>query len=143
MSYSPTKISTRSITVLTMIAAGNTYEQILAASPNLTYLNIFHAAAEALAMAQCKAEQPSPTYTFAERRQRYPRAYEKWTEAEDIALREMVHSGATVAQIAGRLQRNRGAIRSRIMKLCLVEALTPKEQARLRRIVERDGEGVE
>ena len=124
-----------------MIAAGSTYEQILAAYPDLTYLDIFRAAEEALALHVPGRQRPS--HTVADKRVRYPRAYEKWAAAEDAQLRELARSGATVAQIAGRLQRNRGAIRSRIMKLGLVSDLTPKEQDRLRRIIERDGEALD
>jgi hypothetical protein len=116
-----------------MIAAGSSYEQILAAHPNLTYLDIFRAAEEAMEMATVR--QHLPADTVPQKRERYPRAYEKWTEEEDKRLGEQVRSGATVAQIAGRLQRNREAIRSRIVKLNLVHELTSEEQERLHRIV--------
>jgi hypothetical protein len=125
------------IAVLEMIAAGSTYEQILAALPDLTYLDIFNAAEQALSLAVTVPRQP-PT-TLAERRERHARAYEKWTDTECDTVRQLVRSGATVAQIAGRLQRNRGAIRSRIIKLGIVEQLSPKEQGRLRRLSERFG----
>ncbi len=138
MSKAQSGLSSRSSVVLEMIAAGSTYEQILAAYPDLTYLDIFHAAEQALALSSGAHGQPA--YNIAEKRERYPRAYEKWTDEEDGTLRELVRSGETVAQIAGRLQRNRGAIRSRIVKLNLINDLTPKEQERLRRIIARDGE---
>jgi DNA-binding CsgD family transcriptional regulator len=140
MTESQSKLSARSMAVLEMIAAGSTYEQILAAYPDLTYLDIFRAAEEAMGLALGGPGPCRPAYTLAEKRERHPRAYEKWTDAEDGQLRELVQSGASVAQIAGRLQRNRGAIRSRIMKLNLVGELAPREQERLQRIIERDGE---
>jgi DNA-binding CsgD family transcriptional regulator len=132
-------MSARSLAVLEMIAAGSTYEQILSTYPDLGYLDIFRAAEEALAMAVDGRGLHRSVSTMAQQREHYPRAYEKWTDAEDAELQRFVQSGMTVAQIAGRLQRNRGAIRSRLMKLNLVAELSPKEQERLRRIVERDG----
>ena len=140
MAESQLKLSARSISVLEMIAAGSTYEQILAAYPDLTYLEIFRAAEESLGLALAESGARHPAYSVAEKRERYPRTYEKWTDAEDVELRQLIASGATVAQIAGRLPRNRGAIRSRIVKLNLVAELTPKEQERLGRIVARDGQ---
>ena len=133
-------LRTKSIDVLELIAAGRTYEQILTAHPELSYLDIFRAAEEAVGLLRGQARLPKQSLTLPETRRRYPRAYQKWTEAEDVDLARLVRSGATVAQIAGRLQRNRGAIRSRIIRLNLVEALTPREQDRLRRIVERRGQ---
>ena len=132
------KLCDRSMAVLELIAAGNSYEQILAIRPELTYLDIFHAAEEAFTMAL--GLQPERTCTLAEKRERHARSYEKWSDDEDRTLRELVQSSATAAQIAGRLQRNRGAIRSRIIKLNLVNELIPKEQERFRRIVERCGD---
>jgi hypothetical protein len=50
----------------------------------------------------------------------------------------MIRNGLTVAQIAGRLQRQRSAIRSRIIRLSLVNELSPKERNRLIRISKLD-----
>ncbi len=119
-----------------MIAAGSTYEQILSAYPDLTYLDIFRAAEEALnASVQ---NPPTPAYQVIDIRKSYPRAYEKWTESDDRQLRSFIEGRLTVAQMAGRLQRQRSAIRSRIRKLNLVEQLSPKERARLIRISKLD-----
>jgi hypothetical protein len=134
------RLSPTSVVVLEMIAAGSTYEQILSAYPELTYLDIFHAAEEALDLAATSGEGRGATYTLAEKRERHRRAYEKWDQTEDELLRELVRSGETVARIAGRLERNRGAIRARILSLGLENELPPAERDRLRRIVERDGE---
>ena len=71
-------------------------------------------------------------------KRKHPRAYEKWTEDEEQELRNLIAEGHTVAQIAGRLQRNRGGIRARIVQLGLVEQLSPMEPQRLTRV--RDGE---
>lgn len=53
-------------------------------------------------------------------RRRYPRAYEKWTEEEDIQLRQQYHAGVGLSELATRLQRQPGAIESRLRKLGLI-----------------------
>lgn len=96
MSASVPRLSSRSIAVLEMIAAGRSYEQILSAYPDLSYLDIFHAAEQALSLAIDAPILPASskkTYTLAEKRERYPRAYLAWTDAEDDTLRRLVHSG--------------------------------------------------
>ena len=45
------QLGARSVAVLEMIAAGSSYEQILVGISDLTYLDIFRAASEALDMA--------------------------------------------------------------------------------------------
>jgi len=132
-------LSSKSRAVLEMIAAGRTYEQILSAYPEMGYLDIFFAAEEALALGLATNQPPSKKYTLAEKRERHTRAYEAWSDDEDRTLGELVRSGETVARIAGQLKRNRGAIRSRMMKLNLVSFLIPREQRRFRRIMERQG----
>jgi len=141
MPDSVSQLSQTAIAVLEMIAAGCTYEQILSAYPDLSYLHIFRAAQEALNLAASSSGTPRPAYTIAEKRARYPRAYEQWTDSEDARLRALVHAGNTIAHIAGQLQRNRGAIRSRVLKLGLVNDLTQQEQARLGRIIARESMG--
>lgn len=75
---------------------------------------------------------------MAEIRRSYPRAYEKWSPSEEDRLRKFIRDGLTVAQIAGRLQRQRSVIRSRIVRLNLVGELAPKERDRLIRISKLD-----
>jgi hypothetical protein len=144
-------LSARSLAVLEMISAGSSYEQILAAYPDFTYLDIFRAAEEALTMALAAPAPPAPpkwslparpaSHNVVGKRERYPRAYESWSDVEDGELLTFLRAGATVAQIAGRLQRNRGAVRARIMKLNLAGELTPKERERLKRIFNWGGGG--
>jgi hypothetical protein len=141
MPDSVSQLSRTAIAVLEMIAAGCTYEQILSAYPELSYLHIFRAAQEALNLAASSSGTPRPAYTVAEKRERYPRAYEQWTDSEDARLRTLVQAGNTIGHIAGQLQRNWGAIRSRVQKLGLVNDLTPQEQARMGRIVARESLG--
>jgi GcrA cell cycle regulator len=129
-------LSPDTITVLEMIAAGSSYEQILAARPDWTYLDIFAAASEVL---DAMAQRPSgPASKVADVRKTYPRAYEKWTEEDEQRLRELIDAGLTVAQMAHRLQRQRSAIRSRIVRLNLVGRLSSKEASELERISKLD-----
>ncbi len=136
MANHPIRLSEKSVAVLEMVAAGSTYEQILAAHPDLTYFDIFAAAEEALdALAR---SEPNALDRHSEIRRSYPRAYEKWTEPEHQQLRQMIRKGLTVAQMADRLQRQRSAIRSRIIRLNLVGELSPKEHSELIRISKLD-----
>jgi hypothetical protein len=50
-------------------------------------------------------------------RQAYPRAYEKWTDEEDEQLRQKHLDGAGVNELAGILQRQPRAIKSRLRRL--------------------------
>lgn len=78
------KLSSKSVAVLKLIAEGRTYEQVLALYPELTYLDIFNAAREAL---EVTGEIPSAyEERLAKIRKVYPRAYEKWTDEEDAKL---------------------------------------------------------
>ncbi len=54
---------------------------------------------------------------MAEIRKTVPKAYAPWTAGEEAALRKMKKEGMAVEEIAGKLNRNTGAIRSRLLKL--------------------------
>ena len=55
----------------------------------------------------------------------HPHAYDKWTPAEETVLRVAFQQGQTIKEIAALLQRKVGGIRSRLVKLGLVEKQTP------------------
>jgi transposase-like protein len=115
MTQEHSKLSAKSVTVLTMIANGHTYQQILDQHPDLTYPDIFCAAQEAL---DAMETIPSDYHQRLARIQKaYPRAYQKWTEEEDDALFQLVRSGVNVDEVARRLQRQPSAIHSRMQKL--------------------------
>jgi hypothetical protein len=57
--------------------------------------------------------------TLAEIRNQHPRAYEKWTDTEDLELSKNYREGLSVSQLAEMHQRQRSAIRSRLRKLGL------------------------
>jgi hypothetical protein len=130
----PSALSEKTVIVLEAIAQGHSYEQILQMNPSLTYRDIFDAAGEALNVVGGFRPLTGP---MAKVRERYPRAYTLWTPEEEDHLRKLIQEDYTVARIARALQRQRGAIRSRIMRLGLVDMLSVKEQDRLKRIVER------
>ncbi len=59
------------------------------------------------------------TYRISDIRKQYPRAYEEWTDDEEICLREMFEEKRKIVDIAHHLKRQPGAIRSRLSKLSL------------------------
>ena len=54
-------------------------------------------------------------------RQKYPRAYVKWSREEDEKLKNEYASGQQIGELAKRFQRQSGAIRSRLQKLGLMD----------------------
>lgn len=54
-------------------------------------------------------------------RQKYPRAYVKWSREEDEKLKNEYASGQQIGELAKKFQRQSGAIRSRLQKLGLIE----------------------
>lgn len=113
------ELSEKSRAILQAIAKGHTYEQILVQDLAWTYHDIFQAAAEALEAGQVTNEGKS--YDVEEIRHEHPRAYEKWSAEEDGRLSELHRSGKNVQAIATILHRQEGAIRSRLVKLNLIE----------------------
>jgi Myb-like DNA-binding domain len=111
------KISEKSLAILKCIARGHSYEQILAAYPEITYLDIFNAAQEAV-----QANEQSQEEHIAKIRKRHPRAYEKWTDEEDEQLAQLFRQGVRPEAIAQKLQRQSVAIYSRLRKQGLMRA---------------------
>ena len=116
-----TGLTKKSRVILAAIADGHTYEQILANYPAWTDQDIFQAAAEALTLSLVGV---GPTYNerLETIRRDNPRAYEKWTDEEDTQLRQLSQSQMSPNEIARLLQRQPGAIRSRLVKLNIVSA---------------------
>ena len=111
-------LSEKSRAILQAIAKGHTYEQILVQELAWTYHDIFQAAAEALEGQ--RTTNDSKSYDVEEIRHEHPRAYEKWSAEEDKRLSELFRSGKTVKEIVKVLDRQEGAIRSRLAKMNLV-----------------------
>ena len=63
--------------------------------------------------------KPVKSYSVVEVRTKYPNAYEKWSSEQDDMLKEYFKKGLSISEMANKLQRKSGAIRSRIKKLGL------------------------
>jgi DNA-binding CsgD family transcriptional regulator len=121
------RLSQQSAEILALIAAGHSYEQILSRLPDLTYLDIFASAREVLALLESSAAPepktmpgPGKRRNFVERaRQTHKRAFARWTADEDAQLTRLLGEGRSPEQIAQELQRHKGAIEGRIVKLGL------------------------
>jgi hypothetical protein len=60
-------------------------------------------------------------YSVATIRQKYPKAYAKWTSIEDQELARIFNEGISITELSARFQRKRGAITSRLSKLGLIK----------------------
>jgi len=122
--------------ILGMISKGYSYYQILLSDSRLTLSDIMVTAKLAQELIQ---EFVAPDnqiivegviqvvansgriQNLTELRKEHPRAFEKWTETEEGQLTEMYSSGRSLAEIARVLKRKRGAVRTRLKKLGLID----------------------
>lgn len=112
----PTNASNKTVAVLSLIAEGHSYSQIVESHPDITYRDIFKAAEEALQL----LENPSDYHQRMEQiKAKHPRAYERWSDEEEAQLTTMWGRGTSLAQLAIEFERQPSAIRSRIAKLGL------------------------
>ena len=112
-------LSARATSVLRLISQGRTYEQILSLHPEMTYLDIFSVAREALeTMAPTDGARAKGAYTVREPR---PRPSEPWSVAEDAELAQLLAGGENVEGVAARLRRRPDAVRARMIRLNLIE----------------------
>lgn len=65
------------------------------------------------------------TYSAEKICQEYPKAYTKWTQEEEVTLREGLLRGMSVKELSAILGRQPGAIRSRLQKLGLLKGVKP------------------
>lgn len=72
-------------------------------------------------VAQKNGDHRAKTYDVEIIRQKYPRAYVKWTPGEDEKLKNEYASGQQIGELAKKFQRQSSAIRSRLRKLGLME----------------------
>lgn len=117
-------LSSKSRAILEYIARGHSYQQILDAYPGLTYIDIFRSAQEVLDILDNSVKDDKDkkqNYNLEKIRSDHPRAYEKWDSVEDEKLVALHNSGVSLEQIAEALQRQRGAIQSRLRKKGLIE----------------------
>lgn len=112
------RLSGNARNILKLIAEGRSYEQILRSNDELTYLDIFKAASEAL-----RLDEPGGSdyhRRLSEIRNCHPRAYERWTLEEDAQLAELFEAGTETHSIADNLQRQQSAVLNRLRKLDLI-----------------------
>lgn len=110
------KLSPKSYAVLSLIAEGYSYGQIIEGHPEITYLDIFHAAEEALRLSEAESSYQT---RIAKIKEKHPKAYERWEGSEDSQLRSMHSLGASIEELSIHFQRQPSAIRSRLEKLGL------------------------
>ncbi len=116
------QLSEKSVVVLTLIAEGQSYGQIVDSHPAISYFDIFAAAEEALRL----SESPGDYQVRLEKiKKRYPKAYELWTEDDDARLTTMYCGQTPLAEIATKLERQPSAIRARLAKLDLTSGIKP------------------
>jgi hypothetical protein len=132
------RLDKKSSAILAMIARGYRYEQILSSDPELTYVDIFDAAREAL---EILSHNGGSVSTYADVRSKHPRAYQKWEPDEDARLAQLVQSGRSVQAIADLLQRQPSAIRSRMDKLGLHLATASTAERKRHSVMEFYGRG--
>ena len=110
----PRRLSEKSFKVLRLIADGHSYSQIVDSHTDINYHDIFEAAEEALRL----NDPPSGYETrMVIIKQKYPRAYERWTQNEDADLAAMDAQGMPLKELAAHFQRQPSPIRSRLEKL--------------------------
>jgi len=111
------RLSMQSVTILSLIAEGYSYSQIVDGHPNISYLDVFGAAEEALKL----NESPIDYCKRMERiKKKYPNAYQKWTVENDASLAALHGEGVGVTDMAKHFKRQPSAIRSRLSKLRLI-----------------------
>jgi uncharacterized protein (DUF433 family) len=124
------------VDILGLIGQGKSFEQILALHRQLTLTDLLAAvqiAADIIERyvttnqditidAQIQVIARSGRLVdLADMRQEYPRAYEPWDDKEEARLKELFMAEMPFKDIAARLQRNVGAVISRLKRLRLIK----------------------
>ena len=81
-------------------------------------------------------------YDVKEIRQKYPKAYMRWTEDEDNALRNSYLRGKSIDELASIFQRKPSAIRSRLKKLGLLSQCRIFKDPEMNKRIESDPENI-
>lgn len=111
----------KAATIVKMIEEGCDYIQLIATDPDISRKDLFDAVMLAVWMKTDGAQPGTYTQHLAAIRAEWLRAYEKWTLDEGEPLRSMYARGMPVEEIAGLLQRQVLAIRSRLVKLAITD----------------------
>lgn len=107
------RLSEKSSAILSLIAEGCSYAQIVDGHQGFNYRDIFAAAEEALRLNESSSDYEQ---RMAAIKARHPRAYEKWSAEEDAELKSMSERGVGHDQMATHFKRQPSAIRSRLDK---------------------------
>ena len=108
------RLSKKSVAILKLISEGHSYGQIVDGQRGVTYPDVFKAAEEALELNESKSDYEARMESI---KKRYPKAYERWTEADDAELVKLNRQGRTKKELAEVFQRQPSAIISRLAKL--------------------------
>lgn len=111
------RLSEKSVVVLGLIAEGRSYSQIVNGHTDISYLDIFNAAREALILNEPQSDHQERIEKI---KRQYLRAYERWDDEEDARLATMHEQGRTTEEMAQLLERQPSALRSRLAKLALI-----------------------
>ncbi|MEG4503137.1 hypothetical protein QUA81_03990 [Microcoleus sp. F6_B4] len=93
----------------------------IAVIPNLVQEAVGDRNSQPQSSAQRNNAARPKTYDVEKIRQKYPRAYVKWSREEDEKLKNEYASGQQIGELANKFQRQSSAIRSRLQKLGLIE----------------------
>lgn len=80
--------------------------------------------------------------SFAKIRQRYPKAYEKWTRGDEESLVSKFYQGESISELATYFQRKEGAIRSRLIRLVGENGIVGMQQESLKDAPAKDEEQI-
>ena len=132
----------RATEVLDLLASGSSPEQITKRIPKVTVADILgvlrlahdilanHVTAEdeiSLSTDVILRAMSGRIIDVSKVREEYPRAYEKWTPAEDTELVNLFKNRARIEDISARLKRQPGAITSRLLKLGHIKSSSRNE----------------
>ncbi|MEW5995523.1 MAG: DUF433 domain-containing protein [Candidatus Zixiibacteriota bacterium] len=133
--------------VLKLMAQGLTYGQIVKQYPSLIISDLMACAKTAADLIERYIIPQGPIQvcgevrvaardgrfqSLEELRKKHPRAFERWTEAEEKKLVELYRGGQRIGDIARVMQRLPGGIRARLVRLGLIEDTnqpTPAQRA--------------
>lgn len=68
-----------------------------------------------------KKEKKGSLVSFEKIREKYPNAYRPWDDSQDNKLKKLFEKGETIKDLAKVFERKTGAIRSRLVKLWIIE----------------------
>ena len=121
------------IDILNLMSRGSTYKQIIAQYPQSTMADVMATAQLSKEVIECilidtsniclesEIRLNTKVLNITQIRSKHPRAYEKWDTQEDRSLTELFRKGHKINQLAEILQRQPGAIGSRLKHLGLTQ----------------------